>query len=114
MRIVNLSRGSLLADSCRLATGYLSRTRGLLFRPPLADGEGLLIRPCQAVHTFLMGFPIDVLFLDKHNRVVHLIESMPPNRASRFVWRAHSTLELPAGTIARSQTRVGDLLSARS
>ncbi len=113
MKVVNLSRSVTLVDSGRLATSYWERTRGLLFRPPLAEGEGLLLRPCQAVHTFLMSFPIDVLFLDKHNRVVHLIHAMPPNRASRFVRRAHSTLELPAGTIARTATQVGDLLSTQ-
>jgi uncharacterized membrane protein (UPF0127 family) len=89
----------------------MERTRGLLFRPPLVEGEGLLIQPCNSVHTFMMGFPIDVLFLDQERRVVHLVEAMRPQRVSRIVWKAHSTLELPAGTAQRTGTQVGDQLT---
>lgn len=110
MIVRNLTRGTLLADKCSVATGYFRRARGLLFRPPLAEGEGLLLRPCNAVHTFLMGFPIDVLFLDKQNRLVHLVEWMRPNRATWPVLRARDTLELPAGTARKTGTEVGDLL----
>lgn len=110
VKVMNASRGTMLADSCRLATGYLERTRGLLFRPPLREGEGLLIQPCNAVHTFMMGFPIDVLFLDPDRRVLHIIEGMRPQRLSRIVWRAKSTLELPAGTARRTRTQLGDRL----
>ncbi|MHB1132083.1 MAG: DUF192 domain-containing protein [Chloroflexota bacterium] len=111
MRIRNLDNGTVLASDCRLAKGFWARTRGLLFSPPLEEGEGLLIQPCQSVHTVMMGYPIDVLFLDKDARIAHLIRSMPPYRASRLVWKARSVLELPAGTAERTATTVGDRLT---
>src|SRR5437667_363339 len=39
--------------------------RGLLGRDRLEPGEGLLLRPASAVHTFFMRFPIDAVFLDR-------------------------------------------------
>ena len=110
MNVSNPSRSTTLASDCRVATGFWPRARGLLFSGPLVEGQGLLLDPCQSVHTVLMGYPIDVLFLDKENRVAHLIHAMPPYRASRFVWRARSVLELPAGTVAKTGTAVGDTL----
>ncbi|MHB1007159.1 MAG: DUF192 domain-containing protein [Chloroflexota bacterium] len=111
LRVTNESRGAVLAESCGVARSYWARLRGLLFRPPLAEGEGLLIAPCNSVHTFMMGFPIDVIFVDKERRVVHLISSMPPQRASRIVRKARDVIELPAGTAARTGTTVGDVLA---
>ena len=114
MNVSNPNRGVVLAGDCRVATGFWPRARGLLFSSPLLEGQGLWLDPCQSVHTILMGYPIDVLFLDKENRVAHLIQAMPPYRASRFVWRARSVLELPAGTVARTRTAVGDQLLLRT
>ncbi len=109
-RVENLSKRKLLAQRTQVARTFATRLRGLLFRSPLAPGEGLLICPCNSVHTFLMGYPIDVVFINREKRVVHLIKEMQPQRISRLVRKAHSVLELPAGAVAESGTEVGDLL----
>jgi uncharacterized membrane protein (UPF0127 family) len=57
-----------------------------------------------------MLFPIDLVFLSKEKKVVHLEEHFRPFRVSRVSLRASSVLELPAHTIYRSRTRVGDTL----
>jgi len=63
LRIVNLTRGTVVADKAEIAdTGAKART-GLLKHAGLAPGEGLWIAPCEAIHTFGMRFPIDVVFL---------------------------------------------------
>jgi uncharacterized membrane protein (UPF0127 family) len=90
------------ADTFRL------RLLGLMFRPSLPQGEGLLIRPCRAVHTHFMRFPIDLVFVDGDNRVVHLIPAMAPWKLSPTVREAEAVLELPAG--AAGATAVGDQL----
>ena len=38
-------------------------TRGLLFRKPLKENEGLIIQKCSAIHTVGMKYSIDVIFL---------------------------------------------------
>jgi len=54
-----------------------------------------------------MRFPIDVIFLDGKNRVVGLKHNLKPFRMAG-AWRAVRALELPAGTIAATETSAGD------
>lgn len=110
VRIRNLTRGQVLAERCEVARSFLARGRGLIGRKALAAGEGLLIRPCSSVHSFFMRFPIDVVFVDRHDRVVGLTEAMPPNRPYAGAWGARYVIELPSGAIAATGTRVGDAL----
>jgi uncharacterized membrane protein (UPF0127 family) len=86
-----------------------SRRTGLLKHERLEPGEGLWIAPCEAVHTFGMKFPIDVLFLDKKKRVRKIRAAMPPWRIAGCFF-AHSVLELPAGASVASFTEPGDQL----
>lgn len=108
--VSNLRTGASLAGRCDVATGFIRRGVGLLGRRTLEQGEGLLIRPCSSVHCFFMRFPIDVLFLDGHARVLKLYTPLRPWRASTLVRGAKQTLELPAGTVRSSGTEVGDVL----
>jgi len=55
-----------------------------------------------------MRFPIDVIFLNNKKSVIHLVENMRPFRISKYVARAQSVIELPANTIAATETQVGD------
>jgi uncharacterized membrane protein (UPF0127 family) len=64
--------------------------------------------PCRGVHTFAMKFPIDVLYLDRRNCVVHIEENLRPWRVARVSIRAASVLELPANTLRSSRTALGD------
>jgi uncharacterized membrane protein (UPF0127 family) len=105
----NETRGRLLASSAELADDSASRRKGLLGRRTLNPGEGLWIVPSQGIHTCRMAFPIDVLYLDRKKRVRKLRSEMVPWRISGCL-TAHSVLELPAGTIADTGTRVGDSL----
>lgn len=111
MRAINATSGTTIASSGRRATSLWDRSRGLLGRKGLEPGDGLLIAPCSGIHTFFMAFPIDAIFVDKEGRVVHLVREIPPQRMSRYVFKAHAVLELPAGTIRTTGTQVGDRLA---
>jgi uncharacterized protein len=108
--VTNETRGVTLAHAAERAQTLFSRLRGLLGRNGLAEGTGLHIQPCDSIHTFFMRFPIDVVFLDEEGRAVHLVHSIPPWRATRVYFSAQSVLELPAGTLARTGTQIGDRL----
>jgi uncharacterized protein len=108
VRALNRSRNTVLVQDGAVAATAWSRLRGLLGHRPLQPGEGLLLRGEKAIHTIGMGFPIDVLFLDRAGTVVHLYRDMGPLRASRVVMDAADVLELPAGTIRNTGTDVGD------
>lgn len=107
--IRNLTKQSLLADRAILANTSATRRTGLLKHDSLPEGEGLLITPCEGVHTFGMKFPIDVIYLSKKRVVLKIRPEMPRRRIS-FCLRAHSVLELPAGMAGKTSTTVGDQL----
>ena len=109
MEVRNVTRGQTVASHVELADTPRSRRKGLLSRDQLALSEGLWIAPCEAVHTFGMSCPIDLVFVDRRLRVVRLVESIRPRRIS-IAWRAYSVLELAPGSIRESCTRIGDSL----
>lgn len=108
----NRTRQAPLATSLAIADTHWSRLRGLLglavddFR----HGSGLWITPCRGVHTLGMGFPIDVLYLDRGMRVVRIQSDVRPWRLTPVLRHASSVLELPCGTAAKTNTAVGDTI----
>ena len=105
----NCTRESVVAESTDLANTSARRRKGLLGRDALHPGEGLWIVPCEAIHTFFMRFPIDVVYLDRKKRVKKLRSNVIPCRLSAC-FGAHSVLELPVGAIVQSGTKRGDQL----
>lgn len=89
------------------ARSFWLRLRGLLGRPALEPGQGLLITPCSAIHTLFMGFTIDVVFVGADHRVLALFAAVPPWRYRQCL-RAHYVVELAAGEIDRLGLEVGD------
>jgi uncharacterized membrane protein (UPF0127 family) len=74
------------------------------------DTDGLLLRPCNSIHTLFMRMPIDVLCVDRDGLVLDLGPERPPWRLGPPTWRASWVLELPSGAIAASRTHRGDRL----
>jgi uncharacterized membrane protein (UPF0127 family) len=109
LQVSNKTRGTILASWLEVADTGPRRNRGLLGRKGLARGEGLWIVPCESVHTFFMQFPIDLVYLDRNNRIKKLRADVAPWRMSACL-SAFSILELPAGTIRGSQSERGDEL----
>ncbi len=110
MKLINHTLGSVLCQRLELANTPWRRARGLLGRPPLARGEGLLIDPCRSVHMFFMRYPIDVVFLDRHGQVVAMRQNLRPWRMTRYYHQARSALELPAGAAAVAGLELGHRL----
>lgn len=108
MKAFNSRSGKSIADRVVKADSTLKRMKGLLGRTSFPPGEALLIEPCKLIHTFWMKFPIDALFLGKGYDVVAVEENLLPNRLSCLAIRASAVLELPAGTVAATDTKKGD------
>jgi uncharacterized protein len=81
-----------------------------MFRPGLAPGHGLALRPCSSVHMFFMRFPLDVVFVDGEGRVVRILAGIRPWRASGIVRGAKAAIELPVGTAARAGLTPGTVV----
>ena len=106
----NLRNNCWLAEDVQIASSFFAKGKGLLGKKSIPDGYGLLIRPCNSIHSFFMAFPFDALFLDKDNTVIHIIRAMPANRISPIMRSAHSVLELRAGKAAETKSTVGDTI----
>lgn len=85
-----------------------------MFSPPLPDGGGLVIEPCNSIHMFFMRYPLDVIFTDREGRVLFMHRGIKPWRMGRLVRGARRAIELPEGTIDRTHTEAGDILRLRA
>ena len=113
VRIDNLTRGTPVAERCRVATSLRERTVGLLATPSLVAGDGLLIERTQSIHMFFMRYAIDVVFIDRGARVTRVVSALRPWRVVWWARGARDCLELPVGALAASATAVGDQLAVR-
>lgn len=100
--------GEVLA-SVEEARTRRARRRGLLGRERC---DGVLRLRARSVHTFGMGFPIDVAFCDLDGVVVRIV-TVPPNRVTRPLLRAPVALEAEAGAFRRWGVKAGDRLEVR-
>ena len=107
--VFNWSRGLNLATQVFVAGTSQTRRRGMLGKESIRPEAGLWIAPCEAVHTFGMQTTIDVIFLDRQYRVSKLVNNLSPYRIAVCL-KAASVLEVASGTIAASQTNIGDCL----
>lgn len=111
MIIINKTKNVTLAKEAVLANTLFTRLKGLLGRKSLSPDQALILDPCNSIHTFFMRFSIDVLFVNKQNKVVKTILEIKPFRLSSVYFNAHFAIELPSGAIQQTSTQEGDLLS---
>jgi len=114
--VYNKTRETFVATEATVADSYVRRLVGLLGKTKrwARFGCGLWIVPSRGVHTIGMLFPIDLIFLSKEKEVVYVEEFVRPFRISAVSLKAASVLEVPAHTIYRTGTKVGDLLEISS
>jgi hypothetical protein len=101
----------VVASHVEVANGLWRRFRGYLGRPEPGEGEGILLTPCSAVHTFGMAYALDILFLDARGRVLEVVGNLKPWRKTRRVRGARHVLEVRAGTIGATATEREDELA---
>jgi len=116
-RVTNLTRGSSVGETIELGRHIHDQDVRAARRSGLDAGGGLWIRPSSGVHTFFMRFRIDVIGLDRELKVIKLWRCLAPFRVTSVSVKMHSVIELPCGTIKRSETatggHAGGLLGAR-
>ena len=110
----NVTRGTIVVPRAVVADTPLRRLLGLMGRRDWGEADGLLIRPCSAIHTFFMRMPIDVVFATREGVVLDVAPARRPWRVGPIVRRAAWALELPVGGIAASSTRLDDVLIAEA
>jgi uncharacterized protein len=108
--VYNQTRECFISLGVTPADTTLARLKGLIGRFELKFDDGVWVVPSQGIHTLGVLFPLDLMYLDSTNRVLHLMEHFPPFRIAPLRAQAASVLELPTHTIYSSQTQIGDQL----
>jgi uncharacterized membrane protein (UPF0127 family) len=108
--IRNMRNGRVIAHDLMTAFDSRSRRVGLLRHRSFPLGAAMLIAPSNAVHTFFMRFPIDIAFIGRDGTVVKVCHGVRPWRMAAAI-RAYGVVELPAGTLAATDTAAGDVLA---
>jgi uncharacterized protein len=108
--VYNQTRECFLCLGVSVADTPFTRLRGLIGKLKLRPDEGVWVVPSRGVHTLGVLFPLDLVYLDENQRVIHLIEHFPQFRIAPLRAHAASVLELPTHTIYSSQTQPGDQL----
>ena len=111
MKVKIKFQDTLISSNIQVADTPLARIIGLMFRKRPAS-DGLLLDPCNSVHTFFMRYPLDIVFLNKSNQIIKIIRELKPWRMTWIYWRAKKTLELPAGKLPLC-LKVGDILEVQ-
>jgi uncharacterized membrane protein (UPF0127 family) len=107
MKILNVSKNTVLADEVFIADTFMKKVNGLT---TFGQTVSLFMKTRWGIHTFDMKFPIDCVVCDNDMKVVAVRESLAPN--SFFFWKPSykNVIELPMKTISRSGTAIGDTL----
>jgi len=111
--VKNLTKKVILSAQAEMADTFFSRMRGLLGRSTFVEGQALVITHCNSIHMFFMKFPIDAIFLDRVGCVVGVVKNIQPFKVSPVYWASERVVELPAGTLDRTATSVGDIIEIK-
>ena len=93
---IYLQNGHVFCQHVTLANTFIKRFAGLMLTKALPPQHGLLIHPCNQVHSHFMRYAIDVIFLDESLNVRFILTNMKPWRFSKIIKEAKYVLEVPA------------------
>lgn len=107
-RLVNERTGNQVARHIEEAAGLWGSFKGLMLRPQLPEGHGMLFRPARGIHTNFMRFPLDLVFFDKSGTVTKIRERIVPWRLDLTM--ADGCIEMNGGAARAAGIEVGDTL----
>lgn len=88
-----------ILNKVRTADTFNLRAMGLMFKQSMGEMDGLLLQPCNSIHTFFMKFNIDVVFMNRHNEIIKIFRNMPPWRMTRMYFTSSKVLEMDGGKL---------------
>ncbi len=108
MSIKNITKKTILSKEYKLVTSLEDNLLGLLKK---SNPRTLIFNTRFGIHTFFLKEAIDVIVLNRNIKVVKLKQNLDPNNI--FIWKPvyNLIIELPAGTVKKSHTVLGDKLS---
>jgi uncharacterized protein len=115
MALRNITKKTELAKDIMLCESLHSQMKGLMFSRKIEDKALIMVFQKErivALHMMFVFFPIDIIFLDRNRKVVEMVKGAKPFISHILPKeKALYVIELPAGTIRKSRTRLGDRLA---
>ncbi len=109
--IYNYTKGSTIAENYVIVRNFWSKFRGQMFRKEILPMIFEFNKEQKVdLHSFFVKKPIDLIFVNSAWEVVEMEHEFMPRKLYRPKEKAMYVLELPAGTIARTNTEVGDVV----
>ena len=102
--------GEILLSEIEDASSFFKRFMGLMYRREMGEEHGLLLTPCNEIHTFGMRFDIDTIAMSKEGEVLFIDRAVPPRKARKKVKGGYMMLELCSGVSDKLGISVGDKL----
>jgi len=106
--------GHALDMEIALCTSFWARLRGLVLSGPLGAKDGILLAPCNSVHTLGMSEAIEAVFLSKDLQILKISSPLKPWRSLSGCRRAWGVIEWQPGHALRLGLREGMQLKKRS
>jgi len=110
VRVTNATQRTVIAERARVARGLIEVVLGLHLLPKLQPGEGLLLPGATMIDTTFMGYAIDLVFINRSQRVTRLVSRLQPWRMVAGANGGRDCLELPAGALEGTGTQRVDQL----
>lgn len=111
MPVVNFTKKTVIAEEIEECISAWQQTRGMMFRKTVVP---LLFKfksnQRVSLHSWFCPEKMDLVFLDETWEVVELCSEWERRSSYRNSQPAMFLLELPVGTIARTNTEVGDVV----
>jgi uncharacterized membrane protein (UPF0127 family) len=90
------------------AETFCQKFVGFMFKKD-AD-YALLFKNCKSIHTFFMRFDLDIIYLDKKDKVINVIKQVRPFSIILPIKNACSILEIPSNVIENIDSLIGKKL----
>jgi len=99
--IKNVTTGAVIASKVKWCTTFLTKGLGLMFHAPLREGEAHIFaegresRSLTTITMLFVFFPIAVIWLDAHKRVVDKVLARPfypyyaPGQPAQYYLESH-------------------------
>ncbi|MDI6757553.1 MAG: DUF192 domain-containing protein [Endomicrobiia bacterium] len=108
-----MTKNKVVAARSDIADGFFSRLRGLMFAKSIAADEALVIKPCLAIHTFFMRFPLDAAFVGRGGVVLKVALGIKPWRVPSGVSSSEMVIEMASGALRKDILAEGDVIEIR-
>ena len=111
--LIDVACERVLVSRVEPALDSKTRRKGLLGRESIPDDYALVIAPSNAVHTWFMRIPIDLVFVSRSGTVTKTCRAVKPWRMAGSL-KAFAVIEATEGFIERHGIKAGDVVALRA